>query len=288
MFKCNNCNIEFKSYKGLQTHNSKAHGIPGVETYVNFHFNGEWPVCKCGCMEKLNYHGGKFGEYIRGHKARVSGGFYSEEGAKKSAVTRKEKFKSGEIVQWNKGKKYTEEQLSAIQESAKRPERRKKISESLTGKKKSADHVAKIKADRQKYWGEREHRLQQRERRMQYIIKNGLGYSSNLEKIFKEILDGLGIEYTEQFYARDIKALYDFKIKGKKILIEVDGDYWHCNPNIEKFKTPSQQWHFDNLERDKIKNKWAEDNGYTLIRFWEHDVVNKRFECISKLMLLLA
>jgi len=239
-------------------------------------------------MEKLNFQGGKFGKYIRGHKARVSGGFYSAEGLKKSAATRKDQFASGNRVQWNKGKKYTEEQLTAIQESAKKPERRKKISESLTGKKKSPEHIAKIKADRQKYWSEREHRLQQRERRMQYIIKHGLGYSSNLEKVFKEILDSLGIEYIEQFYAQEIKALYDFKIKSKKILIEVDGDYWHCNPNIEKFKTPTQQWHFDNLERDVIKNKWAEENGYILLRFWEQDIIHDRFTCVKKLMEILS
>lgn len=284
MFKCNNCNIEFKSYKGLQTHNSKAHDIPGVETYVNFHFNGEWPVCKCGCMEKLNYHGGKFGEYIRGHKARVSGGFYSEEGAKKSAATRKEKFKSGEIVQWNKGKKYTEEQLSAIQESAKNPERRKKISESLTGKKKSAEHVAKIKADRQKYWGNIENRTAQRIRRVAYMTTVLRKKKTKLEKEFESMLQALNVDYIYQYVVNGYN--YDFYIPSKNILIEVDGDWWHCNPNLGFEPIYESQRH--TIEHDKVKTTVAFDNGYTLIRFWEHDVVNKRFECISKLMLLLS
>ena len=39
MFKCNNCNIEFKSYKGLQTHNSKAHDIPGYYFKVHPFFS---------------------------------------------------------------------------------------------------------------------------------------------------------------------------------------------------------------------------------------------------------
>jgi hypothetical protein len=75
MFKCTDCNIEFKSYKGLQAHNSKTHKIQGVDTHVNFYYNGEWPLCKCGCMEKLNFQGGKFGDYIRGHAAKINGGF---------------------------------------------------------------------------------------------------------------------------------------------------------------------------------------------------------------------
>jgi G:T-mismatch repair DNA endonuclease (very short patch repair protein) len=287
MFKCTDCNIEFKSYKGLQTHNSKTHKIQGVNTHVNFYYNGQWPLCKCGCMEKLNFQGGKFGDYIRGHAAKINGGFYSEKGAEKSAETRRKQFASGERTQWNKGIPKTKEQMKACAEAAQNPERRKKISKKLTGKKKSPDHIAKIKADRQKYWGDREHQLQQRERRMQYIINNGLGYSSKLEEVFKEILNSLGIEYIDQFYVREIKALYDFKIKGKNILIEVDGDYWHCNPNIEKFKDPKLQWHFDNIQRDKIKNQWALENGYQLLRFWENDITSNRFEVVRKLIEIL-
>ena len=42
MYKCNECQLEFKTYKGLQGHNSQKHKIPGVITYVNFYLNGEW------------------------------------------------------------------------------------------------------------------------------------------------------------------------------------------------------------------------------------------------------
>lgn len=284
MFKCNHCNKEYDTFNGLAKHSAKAHNVSGMELYMLTHNIIEIPKCKCGCGQEVNFQLGKFGEFIRGHKARMTGGFYSEAGLEKAAATRKKQFASGERIQWNKGKKYNEQQLAAIQEAAKSPERRKKISESLTGKKKSPEHIAKIQADRKKYWSDRDHQLQQRERRMQYIINNGLGYSSNLEKEFSKILDSLSIEYIDQFYAREIKALYDFKIKGKNILIEVDGDYWHCNPNIEKFKTPTHQWHHDNLLRDALKNKWAEENGYELLRFWETDIRENRFECIKRLM----
>ena len=287
MYKCNDCQLEFNTYKGLQGHNSQKHKIPGAVTYVNFYLNGEWPVCKCGCNEKLNFIAGKFGEFLRGHAARVNGGFYSPEGAIKSGNTRKKKFKNGELTQWNKGRKLTEEELLKFRDIASNPTRRKKISDSLTGKKKSPEHIEKIKADRKKYWSDRSHQLEQRERRMQYIINNGLGHTSKLEKVFEEILNSLGVEYYTQFYAKDIKALYDFKIRGKNILIEVDGDYWHCNPSLDKFSTPTRQWHLDNLARDKIKNEWAEKHGYILLRFWEHDIVKDRFSVVSKLIELL-
>ena len=51
------------------------------------------------------------------------------------------------------------------------------------------------------------------------------GTSKLEEKFAKEFLDILGVEYTRQFEAKDIKRFFDFKI-GRKVLIEVDGDYW--------------------------------------------------------------
>lgn len=129
MFKCSTCNREFKSYKGLQNHSSRTHKINADQLYVDFYLNGEWPVCKCGCKSLLNRYGGKFGEYIKGHIARVNGGFYTNEGVKKSTETRRQQYASGEREQWNKGKVMTEEWRKAYRENVwDNDERNKKIS----------------------------------------------------------------------------------------------------------------------------------------------------------------
>ena len=284
MYNCNICNTEYTTYKGLATHNSRTHKISTTQTYVDFYYNGIHPACNCGCGEKLNYQNGKFGEYIRGHMSRVNGGFYTQEGLNKSADKRREQYASGERTQWNKGRKYTDEEMVKVIEIARSPERRLKISNALKGIKKSPEHIAKITADRKIYWGNPVHREEQRDRRMNHILNNGMCFTSKLEMVFKEIMESLDIKYIEQFYVRDIKALYDFKISGTKILIEVDGDYWHCNPNIEKFRLPTRQWHHDNLKRDIIKNEWASNNGYKLLRFWEYDIMNNRSDVVQRLL----
>jgi len=280
MFKCTDCNIEFKSYKGLQAHNSKTHKIQGVDTHVNFYYNGEWPLCKCGCMEKLNFQGGKFGDYIRGHAAKINGGFYSKEGLEKSAETRREQFASGERTQWNKGISKTEVQMKACIEAAQNPERRKKISEKLTGKKKSPEHIAKIKADRQKYWSNQENRDAQRVRRSKYMSAHLIKNKTKLEKEFQTILNSLGVSYIFQYAVNGYN--YDFYIPDKNILIEVDGDWWHCNPKLNIQPVYESQKH--TIEHDLIKNKIALDNGYQLLRFWEQDITSNRFEVIANLM----
>jgi hypothetical protein len=130
---CNICQREFNSYKGFQNHNSRTHKINGVQTFINVYYNGIHPICKCGCNEELNYQNGKFGEYIRGHISRVNGGFYTDTGSKKSAATRKEKFSTGKLEQWNKNvdmyKVCTKETMLKRKKAATNSIRNQKISE---------------------------------------------------------------------------------------------------------------------------------------------------------------
>lgn len=102
-FTCTACNREFNSYKSLQSHNSRTHKIKGIQTFINMYHGGIHPKCKCGCEQDLNYQNGKFGEYIRGHVARVNGGFYTKAGINKSSETRRQQYKDGTRKQWNTG-----------------------------------------------------------------------------------------------------------------------------------------------------------------------------------------
>ena len=106
--------------------------------------------------------------------------------------------------------------------------------------------------------------------------------TSKLEKKFaKEFLEKLRIRYEEQFEAKDIKRYFDFKLDGR-ILIEVDGSYWHSYGKVYEEMNSIQK---RNARVDEIKNKWAHSNGYKLIRIWEHDINNnpqKVFEVLRK------
>ena len=104
--------------------------------------------------------------------------------------------------------------------------------------------------------------------------------TSKLEKKFaKEFLDKLGIEYEEQFEAKDIKRFFDFKITGR-ILIEIDGDYYHSYGKVYEEMNPMQK---KNARVDELKNKWAHSNGYKLIRIWEHDI-NENPQKVMKIL----
>lgn len=201
-------------------------------------------------------------------------------------------YESGELTIWNKGLTIEDPRVKDnIVKTMSNPERGKNISKKLKGVLKTDEHKAKLSESQKKSWDNIEKRNKQRDSRMRYIIETEMVPKSKLEDKFEEILINsfgfkLNVDYYRQFYVRDIKALFDFKISGKNILIEIDGDYWHCNPNT-KFKEPIYEAQKNNLQKDEIKNKWCSDNNFILIRIWESDINNNLENVIERLKTIL-
>jgi len=104
------------------------------------------------------------------------------------------------------------------------------------------------------------------------------GTSKLEEKFAKEFLDKLGVKYKYQYLAEDIKRYYDFYLPEQRVLIEVDGDFYHGYGKLYEEMSPMQK---KNKRIDEIKNKWADLNSIPLLRFWEHDI-NKNPQKVMK------
>lgn len=225
-------------------------------------YNGIHPTCQCGCEQQTRYEA-KLKDYckwISGHQSRVAGHFGDPKAKKRvDAIisTRKAKFASGEY-----------DYIKQAIKNRDSVELGKKISKGAKG-------ISKPKA---KGFGIGRIHTQTTKDKMsetaiQRVLKTDQNHTSKLEKTFANILDLLNIDHQQFFYAKEIKAFYDFYLPKYNIIIEVDGDFWHCNPdskhNIPKYETQKR-----NLIKDSIKSQWAIDNGYTLLRFWENDINN--------------
>lgn len=83
---------------------------------------------------------------------------------------------------------------------------------------------------------------------------------SSLEREVQAILDECDIEYIAQFSPPGYNRVYDFLLCSYKLLIEVDGWYWHASPD-------AISW--GQAETDAEKDQWAVDNGYNILRMPE-------------------
>ena len=96
--------------------------------------------------------------------------------------------------------------------------------------------------------------------------------TSKLEQDFaRNFLDKLKVQYQWQFEAKEIGRFYDYFLPEHRILIEIDGDFYHSNPLIYENKdlNPMQK---HNKRVDDVKNRWAALHGIPLIRIWEKDI----------------
>ena len=59
----------------------------------------------------------------------------------------------------------------------------------------------------------------------------------------------------------------DIMFPEEKIIIQCDGDYWHDYPN--------------GLDRDHNQDEILKENGWKVIRFWEHEINNIE-ECLYR------
>jgi len=73
----------------------------------------------------------------------------------------------------------------------------------------------------------------------------------------------------------------------KKIIIFVDGCFWHGCPKCGHVpKTNNSYWGAKldrNKARDKKNNRILRKEGYKVLRFWEHDIKNNLAKCITLL-----
>jgi very-short-patch-repair endonuclease len=161
------------------------------------------------------------------------------------------------------------------------PDRGNNISKALSGVAKSPEHTAKIKAFSIARWEKQEERDKQSERLITRLIKkNYRNKKTKLETNFEAILEGLNIKYKYQHQVSS--AIFDFLLLDQNILVEVDGDFHHCNPNTIH-RIPTYPIQLKSVGNDLRKNIIASDNSYKLLRFWETDINKHPEQVITRL-----
>lgn len=77
----------------------------------------------------------------------------------------------------------------------------------------------------------------------------------------------------EQFAEEHQEVYYsiDFAFPQAKVAIECDGDYFHCNPQFFP-NGPKDAIQRRNAGRDKAKNSFLGNRGWTVIRYWECEI----------------
>lgn len=116
-----------------------------------------------------------------------------------------------------------------------------------------------------------------------WIMSRIRSTNTRADLAMKEILSELKCAY--EMYA-PITGKPDFIIKSKKIAIFCDGDFWHGYKYHEKKKPDKKYWKekiMSNMKRDLSVNRKLRSDGWSVLRFWEHDIHGKPEKCKKRI-----
>ena len=110
---------------------------------------------------------------------------------------------------------------------------------------------------------------------------------TKLEARLEEILKSVDVKFDKHL---DITGKPDFAISELKIAIFADSDFWHGYNWDEKkneIKTNREFWYKKierNIKRDKEVFQELQKQGWRVIRYWGHEIINTPDECQRRIL----
>ena len=110
--------------------------------------------------------------------------------------------------------------------------------------------------------------------------------NTSLEVEFRKLLWKNGLGHYRIHY--NLPGKPDIVYVSKKIVVFLDGDFWH-GYNLKKLGKvpPRKYWQKKiqkNIDRAKKYNKLLRKDGWKVLRFWEHDVKKNSNSCIKHII----
>lgn len=101
---------------------------------------------------------------------------------------------------------------------------------------------------------------------------------SKLEQKFRKQLWNSGIRYRKN--SSNYFGKPDLMIKKSKLVVFIDSCFWHgCNKHLRMPHSNIEYWTNKikrNLERDIAVNQYYKEQGWNVLRIWEHLLENER------------
>ena len=323
--ECKVCHKVFDNNLGgqLTNHLLKEHGITMEDYVIEFNYGGTPPVCACGlCCEKPAFVRGKFATYALGHREFAHKellyvekfgnpkclhcgkdvGFYRGEpkqfcsfvcsGSHNGGFTQKETQDKIKAVVFEKYGVSSVLQIDGIGNRNGGPSGWKHTPQALEkisagsilaweGNDARRSAFKKIMHDvRKRNWQDPAYR--------ETILEGNL--SGKHSKLHKKIASYLGLK---DFGFESEKVIFRYRVDEvnfeKKIIIEINGDYIHANPNmfeaddmivVRKSRYLAQdKWGYDQKRAEAL-----EALGFTVFVIWESDDIEEKKRELFKLL----
>jgi len=117
------------------------------------------------------------------------------------------------------------------------------------------------------------------------------GVNTKPELRLRKALWAHGLRF--RIHPKYVPGLPDIYIAKYRLVIFVDGDFWHgyqWDLTKVRLKTNINFWIAKierNIQRDAYINSVLTGRGYTVMRFWEHDIKSALDKCVNQVLLYI-
>ncbi len=122
-------------------------------------------------------------------------------------------------------------------------------------------------------------------------MANIKGKNTKAEVLLRKALWANGIRF--RIHVKNMPGKPDLVINKFRLAIFVDGSFWHGFQWQKKKLTIKSNAKFwipkieRNMQRDRINQKSLEEAGYTVMRFWDHDIKTDLKRCLNQIFLYI-
>ena len=110
--------------------------------------------------------------------------------------------------------------------------------------------------------------------------------NSSTELRLIELMRGAGVSGWRR--KSKLRGKPDFVFPRFRTAVFVDGCYWHgCRKCALGSKSNTEYWKpkiAGNIKRDRANNRSLKEDGWSVIRIWEHDLRATPMKCLAKIM----
>lgn len=117
------------------------------------------------------------------------------------------------------------------------------------------------------------------------------GKNTKAELLLRRALWRLEIRY--RLHVKHLPGRPDIVIRRFRLAIFVDGGFWHgynWKRNKNRLKTNREFWIAkieNNMIRDRKNQELLESAGYTVMRFWDHEIKSGLEKCVNQILLFI-
>jgi len=116
-----------------------------------------------------------------------------------------------------------------------------------------------------------------------WVMSRIKGKNTKIELKMNDVLKDIGYSY--EMHPK-MFGNPDFALKRKRIVIFCDGDFWH-GYEYSKRKLSKKFWRDKierNMERDKRITRKLRREGWSVLRFWEHNIEKRIDVCADRVI----